>query len=973
MSSKYLEGLNDEQMQAATSIDGAVRLIAGAGSGKTFTLTRRVANICETKGIHPSRVLSLTFTNKAAEEMRSRTASLMGLPEKDFNMSTFHSLALEIVKAHCHEIFGWNDFKIGNMKSSMLVPKFFNANSFLLDGVPAPEQETLKKYLVKKVNYALSSTKYVSWLDKNDSYTQLSTIDELLDYMYKDEESSKEYKRCKEGIKKTDDVTKITKYMTDYTNSRLDNTNNPVTPWIKRIVQQKSGICTFDDIIFCGLYMLENYPEIRDIWSNKFDYIQVDEFQDTDMQQLRIVQLLYERHGNLFVVGDPDQSIYLFRGAEPTLFNNLDDYIPNLRTIFMKMNYRSSDEIVEISNKVIEMNKNRIKKTCVSKAGPKSKVELIFGEPGIPLDMKEFIEIDGLIKSGVKPSEIAVLYRSTNDRTTLELQKKLELANIPFVSTFVTKDIWYDIVYNLCRYNHSKDESFLVNAAQYFESNSNFGSDDLIDLSNFEKVNLDTQSIYNLFDSMKKGYKKNGEPKIDYKRFLDKKTNILESIQTSLSDWDKLPIQTKDEVCKVDLSLGDVEPLDGDGVKIMTMHKSKGLEFPYVFVNGLSKTVMDKAQDNAEVCEEKARLAYVAYSRAKIQLYLGCDDIQDMHGVLGQVCDAPYVNMRDDGLKPLLKDEKDKSISEYEDILDRKTSTVYYKLMYDGDLKGYRCAYSLHGEKFAFHAKIADLERLNCVPKRQPFLVKVGRDIQVAKYENNHCYGFDELNAAIRVIDLVKDEDIKAVFLGSNNGYNKDIKDALELDNIVMEHLKNAQKKNAPKDVETNKSSNTPVNISTNMPVKNIDAPKGEVNRPKDEPNKKEEIKYIMLLSKNKQEPIGVRLVKGDKYKDISIAEAKQKGIQPKDCSEKKYIGIKFDITYDEFIRRNKSIKKDEHDFEKVRIEDVDFAHNKCKWVSQVRNYSEVCYIDDFLNAFNNGYFKISNPSALTNWKYWKE
>ena len=106
---------------------------------------------------------------------------------------------------------------------------------------------------------------------------------------------------------------------------------------------------------------------------------------------------------------------------------------------------------------------------------------------------------------------------------------------------------------------------------------------------------------------------------------------------------------------------------------------------------------------------------------------------------------------------------------------------------------------------------------------------------------------------------------------------------------------------------------------------------------------------------------------------DISIAEAKQKGIQPKDCSEKKYIGIKFDITYDEFMRRNKSIKKDEHDFEKVRIEDVDFAHNKCKWVSQVRNHSEVCYIDDFLNAFNNGYFKISNPSALTNWKYWKE
>ena len=961
MGNKYLDGLNEEQTKAATSIDGAVRLIAGAGSGKTFTLTRRVAYICDCKKIHPSRVLSLTFTNKAAEEMRNRTATLMGLPESDFNMSTFHSLALDIVKEHCKEIFGWNDFRIGNMTPSMLVPKFFNENSHYLSGISDDDKEKIQKYLLKKLNILLRNNKYVKWLDNNSNTSiSLSPIDKLLDYIDLDEEASKVYKKCKDTIKKTDDPSKIKELLEEYEQKKLPHdSDNPVTPWLMAIVQQKSGICTFDDLIHCALYLLENYPEIRDIWSNKFDYIQVDEFQDTDMQQLRIVQLLYERHGNLFVVGDPDQSIYLFRGAEPTLFNNLDDYIPNLRTIFMITNYRSSDEIVNISNKVIEMNKNRIQKNCVSKAGPNSNVELIFGDAVASLDVKELFEIKKLLADGVKPNEIVVLYRSSNDKTTYELQNHLKNEKIPFVTTFLERDIYYDIVYNLCRYKHCKDDSFLVNAAQHFEGNSNFGSDNLIDLSKFEKVSVDLNSIYSLFNSLKEKYKKAKGgvlvPTAEYQRFLNAESKVKKSIEKALEDWDKLSNEEKRDACVVNLLLSDAEPLDGNGIKIMTMHKSKGLEFPYVFVNGLSKSVMDKAQDNAEVCEEKARLAYVAYSRAKIKLYLGCDSISDMHGVLGQVCDLPYVDLENPNLSSELKDEKDKSISNFEDFLDRKTEIVYYKLIYNGETKGYRCVCSLHGERYAFHAKLEDLERLNCVPKRLAFVVKVGRDIQVAEYKNDHCYAFDELNKSMKVIDLVTDAEIKAVFVGSNNGYNKDIKDVLELDNIIIKHKnKPVVKKYADYTINKIKDDNNK-----------------EGTEDKIEKSSKPNYNYILLLSKNKNEVLGVRMVNGDKYKDISIEDAKKRGLMPKDCTQKKYISIKSDLTYDDFIELNK--KNKEKTKRKYRITIVNFSENRCSVLEVQSGVEKVLYIDDVVNELKNQKIFISNPSSLINWKYWKE
>jgi hypothetical protein len=141
----------------------------------------------------------------------------MGLPESDFNMSTFHSLALDIVKEHCKEVFGWNDFRIGNMTPSMLVPKFFNENSHYLSGISDDDKEKIQKYLLKKLNILLRNNKYVKWLDNNSNTSiSLSPIDKLLDYIDLDEEASKVYKKCKDTIKKTDDPSKIKELLEEY-------------------------------------------------------------------------------------------------------------------------------------------------------------------------------------------------------------------------------------------------------------------------------------------------------------------------------------------------------------------------------------------------------------------------------------------------------------------------------------------------------------------------------------------------------------------------------------------------------------------------------------------------------------------------------------------------------------------------------------------------------------------------------------
>lgn len=822
---EILDGLNEEQLQAATSIDGAVRLIAGAGSGKTFTLTRRVAYIAAVKGIDPSRILSLTFTNKAAGEMRERVAKVLGVLEDVLNMKTFHSLAVEIVRRECKGVFGWNGFSIGQTSAHILVPQFFSRHSDLLNGLSDEQQKELKRYLVEKVYNALNSDYYVEWLDKSSGKIPLDDTQAVLDYMEKNKVAKSANDAYKRAVK-TGDSKKIKEKAEAYDAVALPHEKGNVTPvgtWVRAVVQEgKNGICSFDDLIKCTKYLLEHYPEIKDYWSNQYDFIQVDEFQDTDSNQLAIVQALYERHGNLFVVGDPDQSIYLFRGAEPTLFNNLGNYIPNLKTIFMNTNYRSTEEIVNISDSVIELNRNRIPKSCYSKAGSGSAIQVLMGSADCDLADLEFNIIKDLIAKGTELDDIAVLYRSSKDKTTAKLQDLLMASGIPVVTTLVQESVYKTFVLGLCKYSYLNDDTFLMESASALDDSNGFNPPTvLVDPNELKTLALDVNSIMAYLDkAMYAVGKRDGKPLKSYQTFKDRAKFIQQDISDALSYWNDLTDDEKKSACNLMDLHDDENALSGKGVRIITMHRSKGLEWPYVFVNGLTKTVMDSNSDNAAFCNEQARLIYVAYSRAKTQLYMCCDSISDMHGTLAKVILNKNVKIYSKGYKevtyPDLKDIAKHSIHEYLVRVDLKEKIKYTPLKSGDDIKGYRCNYSVDGEVIAYQAVIEDLERLNCVPKEQRQIVIITEAIPIAKIEGKDLICFDELDKSIRRITLTNDDEIKTVFGGSNTLYVVDTKNDDLMRSLKAKYVLN--QKDMPKP-EKKEESVTPQKPVTKVPT----------------------------------------------------------------------------------------------------------------------------------------------------------
>ena len=819
MSQEYLKELDEEQLQAVTSIKGAIRLIAGPGSGKTYTLTRRVAYICDVENIEPERILSLTFTNKAAGEMRERVSKFLNVSEDNLNMMTFHSLACDIVKLVNKSIFGNDTFKIGNSGAEIIVPKFFKKHPELVSGLDEDTVKNLRDYVLKKVSSTLRKIDYVQYMLKDANLPMLASTQDVLSFMEKEKASDKNYTDTKRKIKETNDETKIQKLLENYAENEMsynEKMSAPVYTWVAHIIKQKSGCYTFDDLIKCTLYVLKNFPKVKNYWSNKFDYIQVDEFQDTDDLQLEIVKLLYERHGNLFVVGDPDQSIYLFRNAKPQIFLNLGDYIPNLRTIFINTNYRSSEEIIRSYNESIKLNKNRIQKDCkINKKDESVKVKVLCGTSDSNsnigrLSQLEFVEIKKLLEEGVNPNNIAILYRSIRDDTIGFLQDRLDIENIPYVTTYKKNAIYEEFIFSLGCYTLTGDDYFIEKAVSLFATTFNNGLK-YIDNSDLVGININNddfvEKCLTFLDHINREFtKRDNRPTASYKKFLDSKSDLKVLFKDLKDKWFKLDEDSKKRLCStMSLEEEDLNNLDKDGIKIMTMHKAKGLEFEYVFVNSLSSDCMDRKHvksgvilDSYEEHEEKVRLAYVAFSRAKKQLYLCLSDKKDIHAVVGTVLknvndkDIEYVGgVKDEIIRP-----SEESIESFNRVLhDRQSSkmgvSTYYplvlkenleklddpKFVEEKDIIGYRYEYTTNtGECIAYQANIKDLKRLDCIPVKKDFLIGIGIPIKVIKEQDGHFFTNDELQKSKRVYDCKTDEEIELIFRGGNNGYKKDVK-----------------------------------------------------------------------------------------------------------------------------------------------------------------------------------------------------
>lgn len=994
---EILKGLNKEQRIAATQTRGAVRLIAGAGSGKTHTLTKRVAYICASENVEPKRVLSVTFTNKAAKEMRERVAKLMNLSEDKFSMMTFHSLALEIVKDNLNK-FGWTRLEIGNTSPNLLVPMFFKANPEIkaeFDKLDKEIQYEIKKSLIAKIRYAKSNGYYAKWLDKKERASlQLASVDVVYDevlsykrladakhtYTTSLRTFTKNQKEGKKGRKTVDDV------VTDYNEwqSAKGNSSEGINTWVKGIVQLQKNKCSFDDMLNLAVYLLENYEDVREKWSNKYDFIQVDEFQDTDSKQLKLVKLLYERHGNLFVVGDPDQSIYLFRGAEPTLFNKLEEHIPNLKTIFMVSNYRSTDEIVKVSDEVIKLNKNRIAKQCQSIEGRGEKVRLLIHDTEQELVDHEIALIEEYIKNGRKPNEIAILYRSVMDGTRELLIDGLESKGIPVVYE-KNKDIYYDFAWNICKYGYSKNREYVMLAIELIiEEKNKFGNIfNAVDIDDVIK-DLDKIDIFSIASSALNICAYLGlNDKESFDDVREKESakigkKLSDSVLSAWADWDKLSSEEKKKECEKEASLEDVvDNIDtSKGVSIMTMHKSKGLEFPIVFINGLNTAIFSNEKSYEEV-EEEARLAYVGYSRAKEQLFLGHaksvkQKIRDgrgfknevapteVHGILAQVMNNENVlqEIPSPEFEWDAKKIEEDSLATYNATLSNHYLGKYTPLEYEEKIVGYRYTSVQKGELVGYQASIEDLEKYDCVPDNKYLTITITEPLTIRKIEDKHLYAFDEINNTIRIYDCKTETEIKKVFeTASASKFQVDIKD----DAFLGELAKKAESR-TPKEIVTEKNK-----------VENSKKEKSE---------KKEKIYYQKVVDKDTGKQVGLRIIKGDKKIEMKMDEVKAKAEELKELlkdGEKKEdikVTIKCDITYEQFVEINKALR----DSKKKGIMNIPMLRitNNENWLLKVEDTKDInkfvtLKTDELVNWVRTKKVCLSNPSALVQWNKWKD
>jgi DNA helicase-2/ATP-dependent DNA helicase PcrA len=647
------------------------------------------------------------------------------------------------------------------------VPEWLKNHSDLIGDCNKAE---LTKYLVQKTNRALSSNYYIEWLKKGAPRVPLASLDEVLAYWKREIDSRKAYDSYSRYVKAANpDLNKIKAAYAKVESTRIIPDEDRVSPpgtWVRDIVRLKNGYVTFDDIIKMAIFILKNNPESLEYWQNQFDYVQCDEFQDTDFNQLELVKLIYERTGNLFVVGDPDQSIYLFRGANPTVLTNLGEYIPNLKTIFMNNNYRSTPEIVGASDDVITLNKNRIKKTCRSMSGSdgeNSKVVVIGGDDS---SNKEITYIEDLLKNGIRPEQIAVLYTNRRDEATQVLQTQLASKGIPFTTTLVEDMTWYNATLELLKYNFKSQKRFLYNFAEKLNI-----IDNGLDIDTLKGIEEDTNSIFSLFDSLKESYRKtDGKPTADYQRFLNSTKLVVSQIENAINYWVNLTNEQKENECieNPDDLLRGISPKDGEGIVITTIHASKGLEWDYVFVNGLEPNTFFLKMDSGSVLEEKARLAYVAYSRARKKLYVHSFDSNSPF--IAKIADKSFTEFINPDFKKDFIDKKEIACGDYFKSIDTKTGFEYNKLVADDIVVGWRSTKYIDGRKYYYQAKIEDLERLNCVPKSVSLLVKVGRDIPVVKQGENFVSN-DLKDDLADGITITKDEDIIKVFQQSSSPF----------------------------------------------------------------------------------------------------------------------------------------------------------------------------------------------------------
>ena len=600
-----LNELNENQRKAAERIEGPVLILAGAGSGKTRTVTYRIAHMIKEKNISPLNILALTFTNKAAREMKERAEELIG-EENSYNLvvSTFHSFAVRILKTYSERIgYGrnFNIYDVDDQKSIITkIKKEMNIKDDIAPGRIANRISKLKEDGVG--------------LDEVSRQLDLKIPANRLFY---------------DIYKKYDEVLKA--------NNAMD----------------------FSDLLLNARRLLDD-KYVLDIIQNRYQYIVVDEYQDTNNIQYEIINLIAAKYRNICVVGDEDQSIYAFRGANIENILNFEKDYPDAYTIKLERNYRSTKRILDTANELIRNNKSSKGKKLWTDGSEGEKIKIFNAKT--PYDEAEFIvkEIKAKSKSGVDYKDMTILYRTNAQSRVLE--EKLLEGNVPYkiyggMQFFQRKEIKDILAYLNLLNNRNDNHNFyriinvpkrsigektlekiaeianernipMLDALQFVDETNIRGAvkNTLKDFYNMIQgiyLGLDELSVKEVFDEVitKTKYFDSIE---DNKE--DRVKNIEELLNSIIELEKRNPhISLADYLDMVSLTASTDEMEENENfVKLMTIHSSKGLEFDYVFIAGMEDGLFPSCsfESSEEDIEEERRLCYVAVTRAKKELYI---------------------------------------------------------------------------------------------------------------------------------------------------------------------------------------------------------------------------------------------------------------------------------------------------------------------------------------------------------------
>jgi DNA helicase-2/ATP-dependent DNA helicase PcrA len=605
---KILENLNEQQVQAVTTTEGYVRVIAGAGSGKTKALTSRYAYLVEALGINAANILCVTFTNKAANEMRNRVKRLVGEDNDYGYITTYHGFCVKVLREDINKVQYPKQFVIMDVEDQKTILRD------VYEDLGINSKDCSHKQAIKHIGILKESTNYLEYIADG-----------------------------KDVITGSEQLLKDSKVLLDQV----------FLKYLEK--QQRNFALDFNDLINFTVYIFGKYTDVLEKWQQRLFYIQVDETQDSSPKQFYLVDILSQMHKNLFVVGDPDQTIYEWRGAKPELLVNFDKKYPNTQTVIMNQNYRSTPNILNLSNYIIKNNKIRIDKDMFTN-NPNG-VDVVHYHAKSDFDEGLFVvsEIQELVKENQsKYGDFAILYRANHISRMIE--QSLIKEQIPYsiwggIRFFERKEI-KDVLSYLRLIVFGDDLSFLkiintpsrklgkvwINSIKQLAEQNNTSLYETI-----ENNSLNRQSATEFINLIKEFKKRKDEILVSdlVKEILDKtgltemyradgdeeRLENIKELQNAIitienDDTEKLTLENYLQEIALYTDM-DVDDNKTDRVKLMTIHTAKGLEFPYVFLCGFTDGVLPSYMSMKERrLEEERRLTYVAITRAEKAFYM---------------------------------------------------------------------------------------------------------------------------------------------------------------------------------------------------------------------------------------------------------------------------------------------------------------------------------------------------------------